>query len=62
MNQHVVVAHLKHGMIVKAVGLSWDAAHDLRESLESTGIYEAVSVGAVGSYFYGSYFCHKGTA
>ena len=50
--KYVVVAHLKHGMIVKAVGLSWDAAHDLRESLESTGIYEAVSVGAVGAYFY----------
>ena len=52
MNEYVVVAHLKSGMIVKAVGLTWDAAHDLRESLESTGIYEAVSVGAVGAYLY----------
>ena len=57
MNKYVVVAHLRHGMIVKAVGLSWDAAHDLRELLESTGIYEAVSVGAVGTYFY-----HRETA
>ena len=55
--KYVVVAHLKHGMIVKAVELTWDAAHDLRESLESTGIYEAVSVGAVGAYFY-----HRETA
>ena len=52
MNEYVVVAHLRRGMIVKAVGLTWDAAHDMRELLESTGIYEAVSVGAVGTYFY----------
>ena len=52
MNKYVVVAHLRHGVIVKAVGLSWDAAHDMRELLKSTGIYEAVSVGAVGTYFY----------
>ena len=52
MNPYIVVAHLKRGMIIKAVGLTWDAAHDLRESLESTGIYQAVSVGAVGAYFY----------
>ena len=52
MNKYVVVAHLKHGMIVKAVGLSWDAAHDLRDSLDETGVYQAVSVGAVGAYFY----------
>ena len=52
MNQYMVVAHLKHGMIVKAVGLSWDAAHDLRDSLDETGVYQAVSVGAVGTYFY----------
>ena len=52
MNKYVVVAHLKHGMIIKAVGLSWDAAHDLRDSLEKTGVYQAVSVGAVGAYFY----------
>lgn len=49
--KYLVVAHLKRGIIVKAVGLSWDAAHDLRESLDRTGIYEAVSVGAVGTYF-----------
>ena len=52
MNPYIVVAHLKRGMIIKAVGLTWDAAHDMRELLESTGIYEAVSVGAVGAYFY----------
>ena len=52
MNKYVVVAHLRHGVIVKAAGLSWDAAHDLRESLEKTGIYEAVSVGSIGTYFY----------
>ena len=52
MNQYMVVAHLKRGMIVKAVGLTWDAAHDLRDSLEKTGVYQAVSVGAVGAYFY----------
>ena len=52
MNQYIVVAHLKRGMIVKAVGLSWDAAHDLRDSLDETGVYQAVSVGAVGTYFY----------
>ena len=51
MNQYMVVAHLKRGMIVKAVGLTWDAAHDLRDSLEKTGVYQAVSVGAVGAYF-----------
>lgn len=52
MNKYMVVVYFKHGMIVKAVGLSWDAAHDMREALESTGTYEAVSVGAVGTYFY----------
>ena len=52
MNPYIVVAHLKRGMIIKAVGLTWDAAHDMREALEETGIYQAVSVGAVGAYFY----------
>jgi hypothetical protein len=48
---HIVVVVMDKGMMIAAVGLSWDAAHDMRNKLESTGIYNSVSVGSVGSYF-----------
>ena len=48
---HIVVVVMDKGMMIAAVGLSWDDAHNLREKLERTGIYNSVSVGSVGSYF-----------
>ncbi len=47
----IVVCVLSKGIIIAAVGLSFDEAHDKREELQATGLYIAVSVGAVGSYF-----------
>ena len=48
---YIVMVTMDKGMMLAAVGLSWDDAHDMRDKLESTGIYNSVSVGSVGSYF-----------
>ena len=47
----IVVAWTAQGFIVKAAGMSFQDAHDLREDLEWSGVYRQVSVGAIGSYF-----------
>jgi hypothetical protein len=49
--KYVVVVSLPKGLIIKAVNLSWDDAHDFREQLERTGLYKWVSVGSVDTYF-----------
>ena len=51
MDNFIVIAFMKQGFVVKAVGLSFEAAHDLREELVGTGLYTAVLVGATGAYF-----------
>lgn len=50
-NDWIVVAWTDQGFMVKAAGMSFQEAHDLREDLEWTGVYRQVSVGAIGSYF-----------
>ena len=48
---YIVIAMFEKGVTVKAVGLAWDEAHDLREQLMASGLYTRVLVGSVGTYF-----------
>ena len=57
MDNFMVVAFFDKGFIVKATGLSFNAAHDLREELLQADagavcpLFGAVLVGAEGAYF-----------
>jgi len=57
MENYIVVAFFDEGFIVKATGLSFNAAHDLREELIQADagavcpMFDAVLVGAEGAYF-----------
>ena len=51
MDNCIVVAFFEKGFMVKAINLGWEAAHDLREALASTGLYTSVLVGKMDSYF-----------
>lgn len=57
MDNFIVVALFDKGFIVKATGLSFGAAHDLREELIQADagavcpLFSSVLVGAAGAYF-----------
>ncbi len=48
---YIVIAMFEEGVMVKAVGVTWDEAHDIREQLTASGLYKRVLVGSVNSYF-----------
>lgn len=50
MSDSVVIVFFERGFAVKAAGLDFSEAHDLREELVKTGLYTGVLVGALGSY------------